>query len=492
MSFFSSPTSNRRIKHGREKRAANLLEVTTRPNRENRLQIRRSFSTVVKVLLLAGLIVGVAFGGRGLVNRFVWENPDYALADIRVSTDGLLTRVQVLELLEVWEGKNIFTLDVAKMRRDLDALPQVEKADIRRQLPDRLEIRISERQPVAWVAASADAELGVGVASLLVDTRGYVMRTRKVLPEHLALPRIIGVVMEDVAPGQKLPSAEAHSALELIKLSVEDLRWQPRVVDVSKGYCLLVTDDRRARVTFGFDNIEGQLARLRQLLDYVEPQNRELQSVNLMLERNIPVVFAPPPAPPTLPVIDPRTGRPKPGAKGGSVAQSLPLSGGVSGGVVQPAAYTVQNPVAALPPVSPARSGLPAAKTASAPAPVAAARPQPKRIPELESASAKKAQPEPERIMKMAKLSEPSAPIRQKEVQQKAARRKIERDEEDEEEPKRQVKAVRTSEPAAKVAPRSTPVSPSAPEPASRAVAPAAPPSVSPSESLRKLFNPHG
>ena len=483
MSFFSSPTSNRRIKHGREKRAANLLEVSTRPNRENRLQIRRSFSTVVKVVLLVGLIAGVAFGGRGMVNRFVWENPDYALADIRVSTDGLLTRVQVLELLEVWEGKNIFTLDVAKMRRDLDALPQVEKADIRRQLPDRLEIRISERQPVAWVAASADAELGVGVASLLVDTRGYVMRTRKVLPEHLALPRIIGVVMEDVAPGQKLPSAEALSALELIKLSVEDLRWQPRVVDVSKGYCLLVTDDRRARVTFGFDNIEGQLDRLRQLLDYVEPQNRELQSVNLMLERNIPVVFAPPPAPPTLPVIDPKTGRPKPGAKSTPVAQALPVSGGVSGGVVQPAASAVQNPVGAQPPVAPVRSApvaatLPPAKTASAPAEATAAKPQPKRIPELESAPAKKAQPEPERIVKMAKLSESSAPVRQKEVPQKPARRKVERDEEEEEEPKRPVKAVRTSEPA--------------PKPASRTVPPAAPPSVSPSESLRKLFNPHG
>ena len=483
MSFFSSPTSNRRIKHGREKRAANLLEVSTRPNRENRLQIRRSLSTVVKVVLLVGLIAGVAFGGRGMVNRFVWENPDYALADIRVSTDGLLTRVQVLELLEVWEGKNIFTLDVAKMRRDLDALPQVEKADIRRQLPDRLEIRISERQPVAWVAASADAELGVGVASLLVDTRGYVMRTRKVLPEHLALPRIIGVVMEDVAPGQKLPSAEALSALELIKLSVEDLRWQPRVVDVSKGYCLLVTDDRRARVTFGFDNIEGQLGRLRQLLDYVEPQNRELQSVNLMLERNIPVVFAPPPAPPTLPVIDPKTGRPKPGAKGTPFAQALPVSGGISGGVVQPAAYAVQNPVGAQPPVAPVRSApvaatLPPAKTASAPAEATAAKPQPKRIPELESAPAKKPQPEPERIVKMAKLSITTAPVRQKEVPQKPARRKVERDEEEEEEPKRPVKAVRTSEPA--------------PKPASRTVPPTAPPSVSPSESLRKLFNPHG
>jgi cell division protein FtsQ len=497
MSFFSTPTSNRRIKHGREKRAVNMLEVSTRPNRENRLQIRRRFSTILKVLLLVGLLAGVALGGRGMVNRFVWENPAYALADIRVSTDGLLTRVQVLELLEVWEGKNIFTVDIAKMRRELDALPQVEKADIRRQLPDRLEIRISERQPVAWVAASADAELGVGVASLLVDTRGFVMRTRKVLPEHLALPRIIGLVMEDVAPGQKLPTAEALSALELIKLSVEDLRWQPRVVDISKGYCLVVTDDHRARVTFGFDNIEGQLGRLRQLMDYVEPQHRELQSVNLMLERNIPVVFAAPPTPPTLPVIDPKTGKPKLGVKGAPVAQALPFSGGISGGVVQSAVSSVPNPVAAFPqgrptPSEPAAGTLPSAKIASASAGASATRPQPKRIPELEAAPAKKAQPEPERILKMAKVSESAAPVRQKEVPEKPARRKVERDEDEEDAPKRPVKAVHPIEPPSKAAPRAKPVSPSTPEPPPRTVPPAAPPSVSPSESLRKLFNPHG
>jgi cell division protein FtsQ len=496
MSFFSSPTSNRRIKNGRDKRAANLLEVSMRPNRENRLQIRRRFSAFLKVTLVVGAIAGVAFGGRGMVNRLVWENPTYALADIRVATDGLLTRVQVLELLEVWEGKNIFTVDVAKMRRELDALPQVEKAEIRRHLPDRLEIRISERQPVAWVAASATAELGVGVDSLLVDTRGYVMRTRKVLPEHLALPRIIGVVMEDVAPGQKLPTAEALSALELIKLSVEDLRWQPRVVDVSKGYCLVVTDDRKARVTFGFENIEGQLGRLRQLLDYVEPQSRELQSVNLMLERNIPVVFAQPPAPPTLPVIDPKTGKPKPAPKGAQTALSPSAPGGVSGGVVLPPAASIRNPVTALPSSAVVRNSPPAVaaptpKNTPAQTSTLAGRPQPKRSDEPQNSIAKKVQSEPDRIMKTAKLSEQPAVVRPKEAVEKPVRRKVERDEEEEEAP-RPVKAVRLSEPAMRPAPRATPNPAVPPEPAPRNVPAAAPSSVPPTESLRKLFNPHG
>jgi len=253
----------------------------------------------------------------------IWENPSYAISDIRFSTDGMLTRAQVLEVLELWEGRNIFTVDIGKLHAALDLLPQVERAEVRRVLPDRLDIRVVERQPVAWVAASAGAELAPGGNAFLVDSRGYVMRTRKVLPEHLALPLIVGVNMEDVAPGQRLPSSESIAAVDLLRLSSDDLRWQPRVVDVSKGYCLLVTDQRRAQVTFGFDALEDQLNRLRQLMDTVEPMQRELQTVNLMLERNIPVTFAPPPAP-VVPEGKSKTkGTPKTASSSGALSTAV-------------------------------------------------------------------------------------------------------------------------------------------------------------------------
>lgn len=293
----------------------------------------RKLGGALKCLLLVILICGVGFGGRILIKKLVLENPYYALDDIRVTTDGLLTRAQILEIMEIQDGRNIFTVDLSKARKALDLMPQVERVDIRRVLPSRIDVRILERQPIAWVAPSATTELGVDGRAFLVDTRGYVMRTRKVLPEHLALPVITGVVMEDVAPGQKLPTAESFSAVELIKLSAEDLRWQPRVVDVSKGYCIVVTDQRKAKVTFSFDNIEGQLSRLRQIIDYVEPTQREFQSVNLMLERSVPIVFAPPPAP-VVPVQETKSGKGKAGSKNSGTS-------GVSGGVPTSAVQSV-------------------------------------------------------------------------------------------------------------------------------------------------------
>lgn len=329
MSLSSHSNANRRMKRGGPKRTANLLEVTARPDKERSLHLRKRLFFGMKVFLIAASVGTVTLGSRMALKRFLWENPTYALSDLRVSSDGMLTRAQVLEAIGLVEGRNIFTVDLAKVRAALDELPQVERAEVRRVLPERIEIRISERQPVAWLAAAATPELTAVGEAYLVDARGVVLRPRKVLPEYQTLPLIVGVNMEDVALGQKLPTAEALTAVELLKMSVDETRWQPRVVDVSKGYCLLVTDQRRARITFGFDALEEQMHRLRQLLETVEPMQRDLQTVNLMLERNVPVTFAPLPIPP-VPPVDLKTKGKAAAAKANAAAAAQQLSNSVT------------------------------------------------------------------------------------------------------------------------------------------------------------------
>jgi hypothetical protein len=107
--------------------------------------------------------------------------------------------------------------------------------------------------------------------------------------------------------GQKAANLEIQAALELIRLNADSTRWQIRNVDVSKLYCLIVTDRRHARVTFGLDEIDRHLTQFYRLLDYLEPTHREIQTVNLLVERNTPVTFMdevapePPPSKPGLP-----------------------------------------------------------------------------------------------------------------------------------------------------------------------------------------------
>lgn len=54
-----------------------------------------------------------------------------------------------------YNGTNLFKLDVLQLRRELDVLPWVERAEIEKQIPDTLVIRLVERRPVALLSGAA-------------------------------------------------------------------------------------------------------------------------------------------------------------------------------------------------------------------------------------------------------------------------------------------------------------------------------------------------
>lgn len=68
---------------------------------------------------------------------------------------------------------------------------------------------------------------------------------------------------------------------------------------------MLVTDKNHTRVTFGLNDLETQLQRLEQFLVYCDDSKQELETVNLIVQRNIPVTFATPPAAVINDTIDP-------------------------------------------------------------------------------------------------------------------------------------------------------------------------------------------
>ncbi len=88
------------------------------------------------------------------------------------------------------------------------------------------------------------------------------MKQKKLLPEYLGLPLILGCSSESLEAGKVVESLEAKTALELLRLSTRSfmqMRFQIREIDVSESYRLLVTDKNRTRVTFGLNDLETQL-----------------------------------------------------------------------------------------------------------------------------------------------------------------------------------------------------------------------------------------
>ncbi|HYR58369.1 MAG TPA: FtsQ-type POTRA domain-containing protein [Chthoniobacteraceae bacterium] len=287
-----SKPANRRVSNFRQrKKQQHLLDVKIRASTERKRLIGKIFSITFRLILFGALIAGAWIGGKEALRRFVFENPDYAIREVKFLTDGTLTREQVLKAGSLVEGQNIFLVNLGQARAAIEKMPQVEMVEVTRTLPNRLSVAVTERKPIAWVVSKADEDATVSEKAFLIDARGVLMKTKAKLEEYLHFPVISGVQTENLVAGERVTTSEMQAALELIRLTSESTRFQARHIDLSKGYCLVVIAHSHAKVTFGLERIDAQLARLQRYLAHAAEDQKEIQTVNLIVERNTPVTF---------------------------------------------------------------------------------------------------------------------------------------------------------------------------------------------------------
>ena len=295
-----SQARNRRVSNVRQRRQQHLLDVKVRSRRAAQHKVRSAMGVLWKIALVAGLCTGGYVGAREAATRLFFENPDYQVKTIELQTDGTLQREDVLKTADLHEGQNVFSVNLAQIRERVQQLPQADEVEVVRKLPNEIDIRIVERRPVAWITSETEiTDPFASDAAFLVGRRGVLMKQKKLLPEYLGLPLILGCRSESLEAGKVIESPEAKTALELLRLTERSLlqtRVQIREIDISKTYCLAVTDKNRSRVMFALNDLEEQLRRLQVFLDYCDNTKQELETLNLVAQRNIPVTFTSPAA----------------------------------------------------------------------------------------------------------------------------------------------------------------------------------------------------
>ena len=141
------------------------------------------------VTLLAGFftataLYGMALGGHtSSVVTTVTARTGFALSDIRVSGNVETSEIDVLGQLDLSGFTSLMGLDVEKVRGDVEMLPWISSARVRKVYPSALDISITEREPFAiWQH---------GEALSVVQADGRVIapfRNRR----NASLPLVIG------------------------------------------------------------------------------------------------------------------------------------------------------------------------------------------------------------------------------------------------------------------------------------------------------------
>ena len=290
---------DRRQKNKRNSRG-HVLDVKLRSDQVRASRMRLG-------ALAFGVTFGTAFGlyllwrtGEWAMNRLVYENRAFAIQQIDVQTDGVISLEQLRRWSGVKPGQNLFALDLARVKRDLEMVPQVGFVSLERILPATLRIRVNEREAVAQVnLPHANGRGGVEVSVFHLDPEGFVMspldpRQFTTPPGQLeeALPVLIGVGLHELQPGHRLESPAVQAALRLITefahspmAGLVDLRR----IDVASPEILVVTTGQGSEVTFGLQNLERQLRRWREIHDQGQRQNKSLATLDLAVTNNIPL-----------------------------------------------------------------------------------------------------------------------------------------------------------------------------------------------------------
>jgi cell division protein FtsQ len=102
--------------------------------------------------------------------HFLMASPEMALVhpeQVQLAGNHYVPRANVLEIFAADRGKSVLRIPLEGRRRQLEAIPWVERATVRRALPNRIEVEIVERIPVAFVRQ--------GDAMDLVDAHGVIL-----------------------------------------------------------------------------------------------------------------------------------------------------------------------------------------------------------------------------------------------------------------------------------------------------------------------------
>ncbi|MGA9509195.1 MAG: FtsQ-type POTRA domain-containing protein [Candidatus Sulfotelmatobacter sp.] len=111
--------------------------------------------------------------------RFRVESSD----NIQVAGMQNVTKSQIMEVMGADIGRNIFFIPLGQQKAQLEQIPWVESASVMRFVPNRLQVEIHERTPVAFAR--------VGPRMLLIDAGGTLM---ELSPKHkYSFPVIIGM-----------------------------------------------------------------------------------------------------------------------------------------------------------------------------------------------------------------------------------------------------------------------------------------------------------
>lgn len=216
---------------------------------------------LARVAVASAVVAGVAgVGAAGW--HWLTTSPRFAVSTVQVRGASRVDVARLVEAAGVMRGTSLFAVDPRAVRARLEELPEIRRAEVIRELPNRLEIIVEERRPFTLVHAGR---------LHWVDEEGVLLgeERRAVAPD---VPMISGLSDEELATMRTAPGPRARAAIALIRALLRSgsaLVAEIAEIDMGRadGPVLYTVDGVEVRL--GHEDWDERLARLEGVLAQV-------------------------------------------------------------------------------------------------------------------------------------------------------------------------------------------------------------------------------
>lgn len=257
---------------------------------------------MMKTIIILLVIGGLCWFGYHKISEHFSSNEEFAIKHSPVTNfEGdatvVLPKYKVLEIAQIDLQGTIFNVDLEKVEKLLLERPEIKRVNVKRSLPDTIEIKIDERIPVAWLSsremrlAGRNPDKGV-----LLDSMGVCFYCEKDfwrVAKNLPVIEISSNEKNEFPIGKPMLNDDAKRALSLV-LKLQELAKQPWEIDrviVENFYTLHVISKDEVIAVCGMHDHDRQLQQLIWARNHAKANHRELAWIDLRPKQNIPALY---------------------------------------------------------------------------------------------------------------------------------------------------------------------------------------------------------
>lgn len=175
----------------------------------------------LKIMLLVGGMTGASLF-LILAHDAVTQTSYFKARTITVEGNRRFSKEMILQEAGVKLHDNILGVNLNTLRYRLLALPWVADAEVERELPDAIHIRVKERRPIAIVDFNRPARLpglpGIAGKRFYIDEQGEIFKPVE-SSDNVKVPVVTGLAMSDIGFNDQSCSRLFKAVMEVLHLS---------------------------------------------------------------------------------------------------------------------------------------------------------------------------------------------------------------------------------------------------------------------------------